>query len=136
MTVTREDIVAGARSWIGTPYRDLGRDRHGMDCVGLIVTVYTNLGLINYEVPTYSRIPDGSFLNHFFRAGFIRINPTDRLPGDAVAFKMLDYACHCGIVTPTGVVHAYSLHKGVFEQIFTAKLRQTLVAAYRAPGIA
>lgn len=133
--VTRDEIVIAARSWVGTPYRDLGRDRHGMDCVGLIVTVYTGLGLINYQVPTYSRAPDGSFLNHFFLAGFTRINPAERLPGDVVAFKLFDYACHCGIVTPRGVIHAYSEQKGVVEQLITSTLRRALVAAYRAPGV-
>lgn len=106
-----------------------------MDCVGLVIAVYSGLGLINYEVPTYSRAPDGSFLNHFFKAGFIRVNPSERLPGDAVAFKMMNYACHCGIITPTGVVHAYSLNRGVFEQHLNAGLRRKIVAAYRAPGI-
>lgn len=136
MTATRDEIVAEARRWVGTPYRDLGRNEHGLDCVGLILVVYGGLGIINYTVPTYSRTPDGTFLSHFPKAGFTRISPDKRLPGDVLAFKMMDYACHCGIVTPTGVVHAYSVHRGVFEQPITGMMKQTVVAAFRAPGVA
>lgn len=132
--VTREDIVKEALTWIDTPYREMGRDKHGVDCVGVILVVYGGLGLISYEVPTYNQVPDGTFLTHFHYAGFTRKSPALMKIGDAVAFKMLDHACHCGIVTPKGVLHAYSTEKGVFEQGWTAIRRKSLVAVYNPPG--
>lgn len=132
---TRAEIVAAAQAWVGTPYRDLGRDRHGLDCVGLILAVYGGLGLINYHVPTYRTTPDGTFLSHFPLAGFMRISPAVRRSGDVLAFRLFDHACHCGVATPRGVVHAYSVHKGVFEQPLSSYLGRSLIAAFRAPGV-
>ena len=135
VVVSREQIVEEAMSWLGVPYRDLGRTRHGLDCVGLILAVYGSLGLITYEVPTYRRIPDGSFLSHFTKAGFKRIGIADMRSGDAVAFKQLAWACHCGIVTPRGVVHSYSPELMVVEQPLSGRLRDNLIGVYRAPGV-
>ena len=35
MTVTREMVVAEARTWIGVKWRHQGRTREGVDCIGL-----------------------------------------------------------------------------------------------------
>lgn len=46
MSATREDVVAAARAWLGTPYVHqadvLGQ---GVDCAMLLVRVYCDLGL-------------------------------------------------------------------------------------------
>jgi probable lipoprotein NlpC len=45
------DIVHTARSFTGTPYRSGGNDRRGIDCSGLVASVYTEVGL---KVPRIS----------------------------------------------------------------------------------
>lgn len=45
------DIVHTARSFTGTPYRSGGNDRRGIDCSGLVASVYTQVGL---KVPRIS----------------------------------------------------------------------------------
>ena len=76
MTITREMIVAEARSWIGTAFKHQGRmkksygNRGGCDCIGLIVGVAKVLQLSSgqgwmldyYDNRHYHRLPHGNDL--------------------------------------------------------------------------
>ena len=45
------DVVNTARTFTGTPYRSGGNDRRGIDCSGLVASVYSEVGL---KVPRIS----------------------------------------------------------------------------------
>jgi probable lipoprotein NlpC len=45
------EIIKTARVYTGTPYRSGGNDRSGIDCSGLLCTVYADVGL---EIPRIS----------------------------------------------------------------------------------
>ena len=71
MSVSREAIVAEARTWLGVPWRHQGwRKATGCDCVGLIRGVGHALGLIdasddnpaNARFIGYSREPDPALM--------------------------------------------------------------------------
>lgn len=52
----REQIVASARSIIGTPYVHQGRVKGvGVDCVGTILIVAKELNLTQFEISGYGR---------------------------------------------------------------------------------
>jgi cell wall-associated NlpC family hydrolase len=60
-----KDILEEARQWVGTPYRHQGKVRgRAVDCVGLILGVGHNLGLLDIdpaewrEFASYSRTPN------------------------------------------------------------------------------
>ena len=44
-------VVEVARTYSGTPYRSGGNDKHGIDCSGLICSVYSEIGI---KVPRIS----------------------------------------------------------------------------------
>ena len=46
-------LVEEARQWIGTPYRYGGADRQGVDCSGLVMSVYRNV--CNLKIPRTTR---------------------------------------------------------------------------------
>jgi hypothetical protein len=58
-----EQILAAARSWLGTPWRHQGRLKGvAVDCGGLIIGVGKELGLLDFDIRAYGRIPDGQQL--------------------------------------------------------------------------
>lgn len=84
-------MVAEAQSYLGTPYVWGGTSRYGVDCSGLIQSVYANLG-INLPRVTSAQYYSGTPV---YYAG----------PGDLV-FSNYGYgfASHVGIATGNGYV--------------------------------
>ena len=59
---TRGEVLAEARSWLGVPYLHQGRSRLGVDCVGLLIMVARGIGISDYDVSGYPRVPSSDFL--------------------------------------------------------------------------
>ena len=54
---TREEIVKEAKSWLGVRFKKGGRDRMGVDCVGLLVNVGRSCGFEIEDTVEYSFDP-------------------------------------------------------------------------------
>ncbi len=149
VTVTRADVVAEARRWLGTPYRHQGRSRlTGCDCLGLVGGVALALGLLpegwwerefDARWAGYGRHPQGSTL----RAGAEQVlTPVSQpAPGDVLLVRFGREPQHFAIVaehplgTGLSIVHAASQRGRVVEQGLDAAWRQRIVAIYRLPGV-
>lgn len=150
--VTRAEIVAEARSWIGTPFlHQAYRKGVGCDCIGLVGGVCMERGLFPRDpllIPGvarfvgYSRQPDGVSFRAACDQFLVPIAVESMQPGDAVlmAFKgdphhiaiVADY-CHGGL----SIVHAMSHGRcAVAEHRLDATWRGYIVAAYALPGVA
>lgn len=101
---TRDDIVAAARRWMGTPYHH-GARLHGagVDCAQLLVAVFVDdLGLVApFDIADYP--PDWMmhrsgeiFLGHIMAHA---TEVTEPLPGDIVLYKWGHCFAHGAIVT-------------------------------------
>lgn len=55
---TRDEIVAEARSWVGVKFKKGGRDRMGVDCIGLLVNVGKKFGFDIQDSTEYSFNPE------------------------------------------------------------------------------
>lgn len=137
----REAIIAEARSYVGVPWRHLGRSRTGVDCLGLVIVVARATGLVadDFDFTGYGRLADGTMLRELRRYMY-RINPRDALSGDVLAYRAATQPRHVGIVAAHGgvstLVHAKAGHGVVLEQT----LEQVapgghLAAAFRFPGV-
>ncbi len=106
--VTRDDIVAEARSWIGTPWQHQQHTKGvACDCGGLIRGVIAALGIRDadfskwegaQEFLGYARQPDG---HSFLRACdkyMTRIHRCDMRAGDVVIFVPDFHPQHAGIL--------------------------------------
>jgi cell wall-associated NlpC family hydrolase len=94
-------IVTKAREYLGTPWMHQGRVKHhGVDCVGLLVCVCRELGVVapDWDVKGYSRIPDGKELMRHLHENLAYIERSDMVPGSVVCVAFDKHPQHVGIV--------------------------------------
>lgn len=156
-TADPAQVIAVARSWIGTPYHDQASTKGaGCDCLGLIRGVWREVvGAEPGLLPPYSRdwgeTTGREVLLEGARAHMIEV-PLATLAGTAsggsgavgmgaaavalVLFRMQRGAVakHCGILTGTGtLIHAYE-RLGVVEVPFTSAWSRRAAAAFLFPA--
>ena len=130
-------LVTAARSYVGVPWRHLGRSRTGVDCIGLVLLAARDVGVELPDPAPYVREPQGTrlldgILGHAERVA----NPRS---GDILLFRMGLYGGHVGIASlhpAWGVpacLHAYAPRRQVVEQPMDAELRAALIGAFRLP---
>jgi NlpC/P60 family putative phage cell wall peptidase len=143
MAPTRSQIIAEARTWIGTPYRHQASLKGvGCDCLGLLRGVWRECcGPEPEAVPPYA--PDWAEANAgepLAAAGLRHLVPVDAhafMPGDVLLFRWRTglAAKHAAIATaPDRMVHA---HDGacVAEVFIAPWWRRRLAYAFRLPGV-
>lgn len=147
--VTRADIVAEARQWIGTRYQHQGRSKQvATDCGGLVYGVGFALGLL----PDVRDIPQAKMFAGYARqaanGSLLRACQSLLLPastphqaGDVVLMQFTGEPQHVGIFgdyrTGSGlsIIHAYAPLRRVVEHRLDDTWRARIVAAWRFPGV-
>lgn len=135
------DIVAIARSWIGTPYvHQASVKGAGCDCLGLLRGVWRELnGEEAEDIPPYLPdwdAPGGEILRDGLARHLSPIALAAIAPGDVVLFRMVPRASarHCAIVgDKDGVltlIHARQ-NKRVGEEPLSPFWRRKLAYAFR-----
>ncbi|WP_208352953.1 NlpC/P60 family protein [Pseudaestuariivita rosea] len=142
--IGRQDVVAIARDWIGTPYRhQCSTKGAGTDCLGLLRGVWRELyGAEPQEVPAYTADwsePQGDETLWTAAQEHLRaVDGRSMAPGDVLLFRMRDsgVAKHVGLVGQVGEVptfiHAYSGH-AVLESPLSTPWRRRIVARFAFP---
>ncbi|MFN4146270.1 MAG: C40 family peptidase [Runella sp.] len=124
------DIIKVARSYTGTPYRNGGNDQKGIDCSGLVCSVYREVGL---------KVPRISWQQAEFGTEVEKVS--DIRPGDWIFYVpdagKTGYVSHVGIVTEVRsktdirFIHASS-SRGVREDnLFSGYFKNRFVKAMR-----
>ncbi len=134
--LSRREIVACARSLLGTPYRHQGRQPgRGLDCVGVVVAIAQHFGISDYDIHDYPRLPEGDRLLR--EAGIAGFRPlATAAAGDVYCFRMVHDPQHLAIATDIGILHACARRGRVIEHRLDAAWRRRIVAAFRFPGVA
>jgi cell wall-associated NlpC family hydrolase len=135
-------IVAEARTWLGTRYYHAGRDRNGIDCVGLLVRIAQELGFCAYDDVNYSPEEFEKLAPYLRRLGQpVPVPdpfPTGLEAGDLCQFMVNGAPRHAGIYARDGtgaptLIHAYRTAGLVLEHPFDRHWARRLWAVYR-PG--
>jgi NlpC/P60 family putative phage cell wall peptidase len=140
---TRTEVVAAARSWIGTPFAHQARLKGvGVDCIGLVIGVGRELGFCapDFDVSGYARNPDGKSLMALSRVHMSQISREAMQPGDVVVVRFGDYPQHFGVLADykhggLSIVHAAMKSGAVVEQRLMFSNAMHFVAAFAMPGV-
>lgn len=141
--MTRGEIVAAARDWIGTPYRhQASLQGVGADCLGLLRGVWRDFferepELVPPYTPDWAEALKQDTLLEAAQRHLIEIPIGSAQPGDVFLFRMgLGHpAKHCAIVSgPDRIIHAY-WGRAVCETRLVPWWRQRIAAAFQFPGL-
>lgn len=128
------EIIAEARTWLGTPFHHQGRVKGvGVDCIGLVVGVGRDLGLVDYDTTDYGRIPNPVVMGKGLREHLIQ---TDQIvPGCVLWFAFTQAPMHLGIVTDSGLIHAYATAEKVVETGLDEQWVKRTRGVFLFPGV-
>jgi len=138
--------VAAARSWIDTPYKKKGRDRKGLDCLGIVVMLARQFQIPHQDRRDYTNWPDPERQMLTMYSRYMRRAPTGfPFPGTIGVFTGNILPCHTGVFSMKDdkphLIHArIDGHKGkVVEQEWREQDAETgegrLVARVIFPGL-
>jgi cell wall-associated NlpC family hydrolase len=137
---TGEQIVEQARTWIGTPFYHAGREKGlGVDCIGLVIGVCNELGLIGgYDNREYSQVaPDGTMRREVSRFFDELLPGAPMAPGDVLLFTIGGLEQHIAIYTGPGeqrIIHAFQSVGVVAEHDFKGVWVRACTGFFRLRG--
>lgn len=141
---TRAELVAEARSWLGTPWVHQGRMKGvAGDCVALVTMTGKAKGLTTFDITDYVRKPDGVALLALLRRYLIEIPVAQMQPGDVLCFVFNRIPHHIGVAGDyrgegggLSVIHGdNSATQMVVEHRLDERWRARICAAFKYPGI-
>ena len=141
--ITREDLVAEARSWIGTPYRHQACTKGaGADCLGLVRGIWRALHGEEPEKPAayspnWAEECGEETLRDAARRHLIEIDKAVVEAGDIVLIRIKERAPakHAAVMSgPATIIHAYDRH-AVAECSLPDAWRRRIAYAFRFPFV-
>lgn len=134
-------IATAARAYVGVPYRHLGRDRRGLDCVGLVLAAHQDCGLLaGVDHLGYGRRPRGHTLQALVGLYGRRVPVAEACVADVLVFAGSErLPCHLALVSESQpriqIVHAWAEFRRVAEHALEGFSGGAPVAAYRHPEL-
>jgi cell wall-associated NlpC family hydrolase len=138
--ITPFDVVAQARKYLGVRWQHQGRNRHALDCAGLIVRVAHDLRLSDFDFIDYDRRPFADTMRTVMSANCISLEGHAPAPGMVALMRFEREPQHLGFVTdyPFGglaLIHAYAISRKVVEHRLDPKWQRRIVALFELPGV-
>lgn len=139
---TGKDVVKIAREYLRTPWVQTGRlkgEKGGVDCIGLIICVYNELGLNIPIDEHYSMEDEFKLLLTRVQSRCVLVENSSYQAGDIMLFRGRMMHNHAAIYTDEKtIIHAYNseAYMMVVEQPYTASWGMRLFGVYRAKELA
>lgn len=96
---TYQDIITEAKSWLGVRFKKGGRDRMGVDCVGLLVNIGRNCGLDIEDTVEYAFNPDPAKFQQLVYNQTDPVTFEGLTPGSIVILRQSVFPMHTGILS-------------------------------------
>lgn len=129
MQVNRDQVVEEARSWLDVRWKHQGRNRAGIDCIGLVVMTMKALDIPVQDLKGYRRSPNPEVFMAGIRSQLVLAEKP--LPGGVAIFRQALQPCHVGIFAGTAddltLIHGYAPYGAVKEEPFTNQWPELLV---------
>jgi len=130
----RSDVVTAARSFLAVPWRHQGRDRDGLDCVGLVIMVARAIGEgADWLEQPYATFPSERHVRAVLDAHLTPLRGAPE-PGDIALIRWRRTANHLAFVTdggqPFGLLHSYRAMGKVSEHRADSYWRDRIAATY------
>jgi len=109
------DIVEAARSFLKVPFRHQGRNRLGLDCLGLVIMSAELAGVELEDLKGYARVPDSDRLRSECDRQLKKVNMSDMRNGDLLLMVFRTEPQHIAIKTDIGIIHSHKADGGVVE---------------------
>lgn len=139
---TRAEVVAEARSWIGTPFVHQARIKGiGVDCIGLVTQTAKATGLLDVDATDYSRTPDPTRMREGLTRHLDAVPFKELQPADVIWFRVISEPQHVGLVSEVTpklrMVHAYSRKRlnQCVEQDVDGFWRSRIIGCFRFRGL-
>lgn len=137
--MTADQIIAAARSCLGTPFRHQGMRRgQGLDCAGLAIQVARDCGLSPQVVQGYGRYPAPGQLRAAIEAqdDLVEVAKDRACAGDLLLMRWGDHPQHLAICAGETIIHAHEPSGKVVEHLMPNHWRAAIVAVYRFRNVA
>lgn len=136
----RDDIVATAKEWVGTPYKHAGRNEFGMDCVGLVIKVAHGCSLSDHDTLNYPRRPVVKDFLREMRDHLTLVPKSGVKQGTILVFREPKHPCHIGILEIDAkgqryVIHAFALARKVIREPMTKERWDRCAMAFDYNGV-
>jgi NlpC/P60 family putative phage cell wall peptidase len=136
--ISRTEVIAEARRWIGTPYQHQARCLGaGVDCGGLVLEVARALDVFHAEYSDYGQLPHKGLIRALCDRHLERIDEAE--PGCVLLIAFLPgpgQEQHLAIMTDTGtIVHAYANVGACVEHRYSKAWQARVRQFYRYPGV-
>jgi len=136
---TRADIIAEARTWLGTSYQHQGRLKGiAADCAGPIVCIPRALGILppTFDINGYPREGDWPRMKRYLDAHLDRVLPAVPRGGDVLWLRPTVYPRHLAIYTFEGtIIHAIDVTRGVCEHSLDERWRRAIAGVWGYRGV-
>ena len=132
MALTGQEIIEEARSWVGVPWRLRGRDREGVDCVGLGAVVARAKNIDFTDDLRYGEFFNTAHMLDVLLETMVEVPRETMQTGDVLILDVRGERQHTAFYDKEAntIIHATVIYRKVVEHTFNdewrAKVRKVL----------
>ena len=126
----KNKIIEAAYSYLDVPYHHQGRNRAGIDCVGLPIAIARDIGYpLTNDQYAYEQIPNPETLYGGLEENFTRVHKAE--PGDILVMRFHIEPQHTAIFTGGNIIHSYEKAGKVVKHRFSNAWQARVLRVYR-----